>query len=172
MQPAAIESFKKLDIPLNGKILDLGCGTGFVAEALKNKDNVFDGVDISENMLAIAREKNLYENLYKDDVLSFFNKHSAKEYNWILAFDVFCYLGNLEAILKALKGIKFCFSIESGDEMRGQDYYLAPNGRYKHKISYVSGLFNKLKIKDVQTKKIILRKENGNDVEGVLFYTL
>jgi predicted TPR repeat methyltransferase len=105
-------------------------------------------------------------------VLSFFNKHSAKDYNWILAFDVFCYLGNLEAILKALKGIKFCFSIESGDEMRGQDYYLAPNGRYKHKISYVSGLFDKLKIKDVQTKKIVLRKENGNDVEGVLFYTL
>lgn len=171
LQPAAINCFKNKVSAITGHVLDLGCGTGFAAESLKNKDNTFDGVDISENMLAIARTKKLYQNLYKDDVLSFFNKHSAKDYDWILAFDVFCYIGDLESILKALKGCKICFSIESGDEERGQNYYLAPSGRYKHKMSYVQGLINKLKLADIQMEKLVLRQENGQDVDGILFYT-
>ena len=171
LQPAAIEAFKKLTPALKGKILDLGCGTGLAAEVLKNSDNTFDGVDISENMLNLAKQKNLYVNLFKDDVLSFLKKHSAQTYDWIFAFDVFCYMSDLEPVLKALKGTKICFSIESGDEARRQDYYLAPNGRYKHKISYIQGLINMLKLQDIQMEKLVLRKENGQDVAGVLFYT-
>ena len=170
LQPAAIEYFKQKFAPIEGKILDLGCGTGLAAEALKNTKNTFDGVDVSENMIALAKQKGLYANLYKDDVLSFLKKHAKQVYDWVLAFDVFCYMGDLEPVLKALKGRKICFSVESGDEERGQNYYLAPNGRYKHKISYLQDLLKTLKFGNIKVEKLTLRKENGQDVKGFLIY--
>ena len=37
--------------------LDLGCGTGLIGEALKNDRNKLIGVDISQKMLNIAKNK-------------------------------------------------------------------------------------------------------------------
>jgi SAM-dependent methyltransferase len=55
---------------INGPICDIGCGTGLVGGFLKNTDKrlVIDGVDISNEMLAIARDKNFYRKLYNVDL--------------------------------------------------------------------------------------------------------
>ena len=46
------------------KIIDVGCGTGLVGENLKAKDFIyFDGIDISEDMLEIAKFRG-YRNLF------------------------------------------------------------------------------------------------------------
>lgn len=46
------------------RVLDAGCGTGAVAERLKPLGfEVIDGVDLSPDMLKIARSKNLYRAL-------------------------------------------------------------------------------------------------------------
>ena len=46
------------------KILDAGCGTGYVAEVLnKLKYNNITGIDFSEEMIAIARSKKIYSRL-------------------------------------------------------------------------------------------------------------
>ena len=46
------------------KIIDVGCGTGLVGENLKAKDFIyFDGIDISEDMLSIAKSRG-YRNLF------------------------------------------------------------------------------------------------------------
>ena len=42
--------------------LDIGCGTGAVAEALP-KGSTVDGLDLSPEMLEVARKKGLYRNL-------------------------------------------------------------------------------------------------------------
>ncbi len=52
------------DIPL----VDIGCGTGLLAEALEISSNQIDGVDISAKMLTIAKHKKRYRNLYKVDL--------------------------------------------------------------------------------------------------------
>ena len=50
---------------LDGPICDIGCGTGLVANEIKKKapNAVIDGVDISQDMIQVSREKNLYRNL-------------------------------------------------------------------------------------------------------------
>ena len=46
------------------KILDAGCGTGLVGEILnKNSFNNLIGVDFSQEMLNIAKQKNVYQSL-------------------------------------------------------------------------------------------------------------
>lgn len=45
-------------------ILDFGCGTGLSGLALKLSGyELIDGMDLSEDMLALARQKNVYRNL-------------------------------------------------------------------------------------------------------------
>ena len=47
----------------NAEIIDVGCGTGLVGQNLKAKDFIyFDGIDISEDMLEIAKSRG-YRNL-------------------------------------------------------------------------------------------------------------
>ena len=54
----------KLRLKKTIKILDAGCGTGYVAEVLSklNYKNI-TGIDFSEEMLAIARSKKIYKKL-------------------------------------------------------------------------------------------------------------
>ena len=50
-------------------IADLGCGTGLVGEALAAEGYArFDGLDVSEGMLAQAKAKGLYRQLLKGDL--------------------------------------------------------------------------------------------------------
>lgn len=52
-------------------ILDIGCGTGLVAQALVdtgNQNTEIDGLDISADMLTSAAQKNLYRSLYEADL--------------------------------------------------------------------------------------------------------
>ncbi len=54
----------KLKLKKTIKILDAGCGTGYVAEVLSklNYKNII-GIDFSEEMLAIAKSKKIYKKL-------------------------------------------------------------------------------------------------------------
>ena len=51
------------------EVLDIGCGTGLVAEELAARGfSAIDGLDASPRMLAEARAKGLYRNLVEGDV--------------------------------------------------------------------------------------------------------
>jgi len=169
LNPHIIKKFKELNPQLSGVILDLGCGTGLAAEQLSYSNAQFDGVDISQKMLDEAKKKGIYRHLYKEDILSFLRKHNLKDYDLVIAFDVFCYMGDLKEILEPLKKSSLWFSIESADEEMNKDFYMTSCARYKHKKSYVLRLLEELKFKSVETFELVLRQENGEDVKGVLF---
>ena len=63
--PAVVANLLVEKFKIDGPICDIGCGTGLVANEIKKKDPnaVIDGVDISQDMIQISREKNLYRNL-------------------------------------------------------------------------------------------------------------
>ncbi|MEC8109596.1 MAG: methyltransferase domain-containing protein [Pseudomonadota bacterium] len=67
---AVADAFLDLkDLP-EGPVCDIGCGTGLVASHLKARrtDMEIDGADISPDMLAVAADKSLYQNLYEVDL--------------------------------------------------------------------------------------------------------
>lgn len=169
LHPQIIHKFKELNGNLKGNILDLGCGTGLAAQALKNDDTTFVGVDISEQMLKIADKKQLYQELYAQDILAFLQNHTLQKYNLILAFDVFCYLGKLDEIFTYFQGKNIWFSIELADSERGKDYYLMPNGRYKHTSGYIERALKVAGFKNIQAYALTLRQEKGENVQGILY---
>ena len=52
------------DVP----VIDMGCGTGIVAEGLRLPAELVDGVDISPEMLRLAEAKELYGRLFAADL--------------------------------------------------------------------------------------------------------
>ncbi len=73
---------------LNAPILDFGCGTGLSGLALRLAGfNTIDGLDLSADMLAVARGKNLYRNLDQIDADSPL-PHTQGDYAAIAAIGV------------------------------------------------------------------------------------
>jgi predicted TPR repeat methyltransferase len=52
-------------------IIDAGCGTGLVGELIRAKAHHLTGVDMSQPMLALARQKNVYDKLHGGDLLEY-----------------------------------------------------------------------------------------------------
>lgn len=87
--PAAIatayrDAATKSDLP----IADIGCGTGLVAQALVLTQDQIDGIDISVEMLRIAKEKHLYGALYKVDLTGSLDAIS-KDYGAVVSAGTF-----------------------------------------------------------------------------------
>ena len=75
-----------------GAILDIGCGTGLVATAIRKVDPsaVIDGVDISPDMLGKASVKGEYRDLIADDLTADCS-HIAADYAAIVSAGTFTY---------------------------------------------------------------------------------
>ena len=153
------------------RILDLGCGTGLCAQALKTyfPNEEFYGVDISEQMLHEAEKKNIYKELFTDDILNFAENNTIP-YHAVIAGDVLTYLGDLKPIFRALtQTVKFqgyfAFSI-SKNTLNNNDYFLTPSGRFIHSISYIMRLLKYCGFKALSSEETVLRMEGEKEVMG------
>ena len=57
-----------VDVEWGGAVADLGCGTGRTGEWLRSRVEAIDGVDLTPEMLARARERGVYRSLREGDV--------------------------------------------------------------------------------------------------------
>lgn len=163
---AVVDKIAEIAPDLNGKILDLGCGTGLIGLKMKNPDNTFYGVDLSKAMLQKANQKNVYKVLEQADAVAYLQQHK-NEFSAIVAADVFCYFGNLEKLLKGAAPTKIIFSIES--DLQTENYKIQPNGRYKHNLLYVENVLKSAGYTNIKSYPLVLRKENNKNVEGLIF---
>ena len=72
---AVAKAFLQMPFIPRGRICDIGCGTGLVAEYVKSHHaNIeIDGIDISGEMLKVAAKKCLYKSLFEADLTADIN---------------------------------------------------------------------------------------------------
>lgn len=90
--------FYKFNIPPNSRVLEIGCGTGYLLNEIKPAYGV--GIDISGEMIRIASEKYPHLIFFNQDVESL---ELGEKFDFIVISDT---LGYLEDIQKAFSSIK------------------------------------------------------------------
>lgn len=101
-----IELLKKLEIKLNDKVLDLGCGTGVITPLiLKFSQSRVDAMDLSPKMIKIAKTKfkdNKNLNFFVGDVYDYkFNS----SYDYIVIYNAYPHFLDVIALAKKLSSI-------------------------------------------------------------------
>ncbi|WCJ61434.1 MULTISPECIES: class I SAM-dependent DNA methyltransferase [Agrobacterium] len=157
------------------RLLDLGCGTGLTGEALRDMADDITGIDISENMVEIAHEKDLYETLYVAEAEDFLEDNDDEPFDIITATDVLPYLGALEPLFFGAAenlnaGGLLIFSSETlpADIMAGRPYMVGPHQRFAHAETYVRDRLAATGFEVIEVTDINVRMQDGNPTPGHL----
>lgn len=88
-----------LKISSGDKILDIGCGTGIITPILsKISNNTVIGLDISNKMIKVAKNKNSFNNV---KYISYdYYKYNKDKYNYIVCFNAYPHFVNLDLFIK------------------------------------------------------------------------
>jgi predicted TPR repeat methyltransferase len=160
-------------------ILDLGCGTGLVGVELRPYAHCLVGVDLSEEMLQRARDRNIYTRLECKDLLSSLAGEHDCRYDAVTAADVFIYVGRLDLVVQEVHRVLrpaglFAFTTEAaathqtGDDMPAAGYRLTKSGRYAHEADYLKALALRGGFRINSLRKVQLRLEERRPVVGWL----
>jgi len=153
-------------------VLDAGCGTGLCGAIVAPFARRLVGVDLSQGMLAHAKEKNVYHVLMKAELTEYLRNHS-EAFDLIVSADTLVYFGDLNGIIAALAGalrpnglVVFTLERAVGDS-GGIDHRLELHGRYSHARTYVETLLtlSGLRPEIIQAD---LRTEAGAPVPGLV----
>jgi len=166
LEDSGLEPSKRLDV------LDAGCGTGLCGPLVAPYARRLVGVDLSEGMLAHAKEKNVYDALMKTELTEYLRDNS-EAFDLIVSADTLVYFGDLDSVFTAAAGalrpnglLVFTLEHAVGGEA-GVDYRLELHGRYSHARAYVEQL---LAVARLQPEIIHaeLRMEAGAAVAGLV----
>jgi predicted TPR repeat methyltransferase len=149
-------------------VLDAGCGTGLCGPLLAPYARRLVGVDLSDGMLAQARERNVYDELVKSELTSYLSGCEGA-FDVVVSADTLVYFGPLDAVVTAAgqalrSGGRLVFTVE---ELDGAGYSLAATGRYQHAREYVSAVLADAGFYP-EIEPAELRLEGGEPVRGLV----
>jgi predicted TPR repeat methyltransferase len=154
------------------EVLDAGCGTGLCGPLVLPYARRLVGVDLSEGMLAHAREKNVYDQLVQGELTAYLRDHQDT-FDLIVTADTLVYFGELEDVAVAAafalrSGGRLIFTVEeaAGDDAPST-YCIRPHGRYNHRAEYVERVLVEAGLKTDITRAE-LRVESGLPVAGLV----
>jgi predicted TPR repeat methyltransferase len=161
-----------------GHVVDLGCGTGLFGAEIAGRCDTLEGYDLSENMLAKAEAKGLYDHLAKADLslapdesglLGDRPRHRA---DLVAAADVMMYLGDLDAAFaNAVTLLRpsgtFAFSVEKSESDTG--FELRPSLRYAHSMPHVEAVLARHGMQSFSLQETVIRMDAGQPITGLLF---
>jgi predicted TPR repeat methyltransferase len=152
--------------------LDLGCGTGLAGAVLRPLVGTLTGVDLSERMVAVAREKKLYDRLATGDLVAFLQAEAREQqrYALIVAADVFAYLSWLPGVITAAArvlapGGLLAFTVETH---AGDDVILGEKLRYAHGAAHVRAAVAGTGLTLLALSKASTRSEASVPVAGLV----
>ncbi len=151
-------------------VLDLGCGTGLAAPALRPLARRLEGADLSAKMLEKAAARGLYDALHATSLQALLARE-AQAWDLLVAADVFIYVGALEDVFEragsALRpGGWLLFSIEPIEHADPEGFRLQPCGRYAHAVDYLHALASTHGFEVEIDEAIDLRRERATMLPG------
>lgn len=155
-------------------ILDIGCGTGLCGPLLKPLAVSLTGVDLSPGMLDMARKRGVYDVLEEAELTAFMQDNPG-QFDVVTCVDTFVYFGDLSGAFVACSrtlgsGGWLFFTVEQhGAEENSSGYWLRPHGRYSHTREHLEDLLTNAGLTVESSEDVILRKEGGKPVSGLLF---
>ena len=153
-----------------GQIIDLGCGTGLLGPEIKNHCSKLEGIDLSNKMLSVANQKNVYDTLSQSDIVEYLSTKPL-DFDYFIALDVFIYVGDLSEIFRLIKSRnrKAGYLVFSTEHTEKDGYHLLKTGRYSHSKSYIESLCKKFDYNISHFSTTELRKEKGNFLTGGIY---
>jgi len=149
-------------------LLDLGCGSGLMGANTKWRAAELTGVDLSPEMIELARARNIYDRLEVAEITQWLNQ-SETLYDLIVSSDCLIYFGALDKIVEsAAKRLKpgglFAFSMERGNRF---PFHLTDTGRYTHHPDHVRDAAARNGLAVGALNEAFLRMEYGEEVMGL-----
>jgi predicted TPR repeat methyltransferase len=150
------------------RVMDMGCGSGFAGLILRPLAADLTGVDLSPEMVELAKGRNVYDKLEVAEITQWLNA-GGENFDLIFSSDCLIYFGDLTVILaaaaKRLKpGGVFAFSLERGAK---PPFQLTDTGRYTHSPEHARDAAAKSGLALLDQKESFLRMEWGEEVIGL-----
>jgi predicted TPR repeat methyltransferase len=147
--------------------LDLGCGSGLMGRALRGRAAWIAGVDLSEKMIAKARESGAYDELAVDDLLVFLSGRPPGGADLAVAADTLVYIGDLRPVLTAAadalgSGGALVFTLEQGEA----PFALTGHLRFRHSQAHVRAALEAAGLRLCAFEAASTRTEGGDAVPG------
>jgi predicted TPR repeat methyltransferase len=151
------------------EILDIGCGTGLSGVGLKERAACLVGIDLSPEMIEVARERDIYDQLEIAEITEWLDQTEG-QFDLIVACDCLVYFGDLQPVAaSAARRLKpggwFAFTTERGERY---PFHLADSGRYTHHPDHVREVAARAGLVVVRLDEGFLRTERGVEVTGLL----
>jgi predicted TPR repeat methyltransferase len=129
-------------------------------------------VDLSGEMLARARGRGGYDELFREDIQGWLARQPTASIDCAVALDVFIYLGDLSAVVPACaaalaRGGILAFTIERLEE--GATFALRASGRYAHAPGEVQALCERSGLRLAESREFAIRTEAGSEIPAVFF---
>ncbi len=152
------------------KVMDLGCGTGLAGVEFRDIAGTLIGIDLSENMVRMAKKKNIYDKLYVADLIDGLESLKTK-FDLYISTDVFIYIGDLLPYFHCVKKHSnkdslFIFSVEHTDS---DGFELRKTCRYAHSKDYVLSVAAETGFELKYFKQSDLRKEGNIWIGGGIY---
>ncbi len=150
------------------KVLDLGCGSGLAGVSLKERASAMVGIDLSPEMLELARARNIYDQLEVAEITAWLER-STEHFDLIAACDCLIYFGDLRPIVSGAAkrlspGGVFVFTMERGER---HPFHLSDSGRYTHHPEHVREAAAAGGLTVARLDEAFLRMEYGAEVMGL-----
>ena len=151
-------------------MLDLGCGTGLGGAPFRPLVKTLIGVDLSPNMVELARRKDIYDRLAVGDIVTFLASEPAHTCDLVLAADVFAYFADLAPVIAACSrvlapGGVLAFTVETH---AGDGIILGEKLRYAHGAKHVQQACEAAGLSVAALDHASTRNEAGVPVPGLI----
>lgn len=159
-----------------GTVLDLGCGTGLMGEALRAEAEFLAGCDLSPRMIAKAQAKTrddggpLYDKLAIAGLTAFLASRPDASADLVIAADVFVYLGDLapsfhQSARVLRRGGLLAFTVQSHD---GKGIAVGQDRRFAHAEDWIRAALAEARLQPMLVEPQSTRIDRGAPVPGLI----